>query len=52
MEISNISEILRRNTQREKYNSGFVFYKNNYVSNNYTNLNGSNANFYENVYDE
>ena len=52
MEISNISEILRRNTQREKYNSGFVFYKNNYVSNNYTNLNGSNANFYGNVYDE
>ena len=52
MEISNISEILRRNTQREKYNSGFVFYKNNYVSNNYTNLNGSNANFYGSVYDE
>lgn len=52
MEISNISEILRRNTQREKYNSGFVFYKNNYVTNNYTNLNGSNANFYGSVYDE
>lgn len=52
MEISNIGEILRRNTQRQKYNSGFVFYKNNYVSNNYTNLDGSNANFYGNVYDE
>ncbi len=27
MEISNISEILRRNTQREKYNSGLSFIK-------------------------
>lgn len=52
MEISSIGEILRRNANRQKYNSGFVFYKNNYVSNNYSSLNGSNANFYGNVYDE
>ena len=52
MEISSIGEILRRNANRQKYNSGFLFYKNNYVSNNYSSLNGSNANFYGNVYDE
>ena len=34
MEISNISDIIRLNTQIEKYNIGFVFYKNNYVRNN------------------
>ena len=52
MEISSIGEILRRNANRQKYNSGFLFYKNNYVSNHYSSLNGSNANFYGNVYDE
>ena len=29
MEISSIGEILRRNANRQKYNSGFFFYKNN-----------------------
>ena len=28
MEISSIGEILRRNANRQKYNSGFLFYKN------------------------
>ena len=31
MEISSIGEILRRNANRQKYNSGFLFYKG-YVS--------------------
>lgn len=52
MEISKIGEILRINTQRVKYNSGFVFYKNNYVSNNYASLKDSTATFYGSVYDE
>lgn len=38
MEISSIGEILRRNANRRKYNSGFLFYKNNYVSNHYSSL--------------
>lgn len=52
MEISKIGEILRVNTQRVKYNSGFVFYKNNYVSNNYSSLKDSIATFYGSVYDD
>ncbi|MGM9531525.1 SNF2 helicase associated domain-containing protein, partial [Intestinibacter sp.] len=52
MDISKIGEILRMNTQRVKYNSGFVFYKNNYVSNNYASLKDSTATFYGSVYDE
>ena len=52
MDISKIGEILRIHTQRVKYNSGFAFYKNNCVSNNYANLNGSTATFYGSVYDE
>ena len=49
MEICKIGEILRVNTQRVKYNSGFVFYKNNYVSNNYSSLKDSTATFYGSV---
>ena len=52
MEICKIGEILRVNTQRVKYNSGFVFYKNNYVSNNYSSLKDSTATFYGSVYDD
>ena len=52
MEIDKLSEILRTYTDRLKYNSGFVAFKQNYVSNDYVSIKGSEATFYGTVFDE
>lgn len=52
MEIDKLGEILRLYTDKLKYNSGFVAYKRNYVSNDYVNTRGNEATFYATVFDE
>ena len=52
MEIGKIGEVLRSYTDKLKYNSGFVAYKRNYVSNDYANIRGNEATFYGTVFDE
>lgn len=52
MKVDELGEILRSYTEKVKYNSGFAFYKKNYVSNDYVNVRGNEATFYATVFDE
>ncbi len=52
MNIDEFCELLRMKAEKTKYNSGFVAYKRNYVSNNYANITNQKGTFYGSVFDE
>ena len=52
MQLDKIEDILKNNTDRSRFNSGFVAYKNNKVINDYSKIDNGVATFYATVIDE
>ncbi|WP_042276556.1 DEAD/DEAH box helicase [[Clostridium] dakarense] len=52
MDLSKIEDILKFNTDRTKFNSGFTMYKRNRIINDYSKIEGDNAIFYATIIDE
>lgn len=52
MNLNTIEDILKFNTDRSRYNSGFTLYKRNMVINDYTNIENDVVTFYATVIDE